>query len=100
MLRDSVSAALLGANAMGALVYLGVAPQAWVDPKLRGMNGVSGDFALWATRAVPVFFLLFLIDVFWGVSMLVRPQWRSGRRYATVWLVWLLALAVDFWHHS
>jgi len=100
MLRNPVNTALLAANVIGAFVYLKEASQAWLPPDLRGMDAIAGEPVVWATRAVPVFFLFLLIDVIWGVSMLVRPQWQSGRLYATVWLVWIIAIAVDFWHHS
>ena len=96
MLRTRVNTALLAANVIGAFVYLKEASQGWGPPELRGMD--AGEFVAWAFRALPVFLLFLLINVIWGVSKLVRPQWRSGRLYATVWLVWIIAFAVERWH--
>jgi hypothetical protein len=47
-----------------------------------------------------VFFAFLLINVIWGIAMLARVQGRSGRLYVTVWLVWIIAIAVDFAHHG
>src|SRR6476646_8722511 len=100
MLRSRVNVALALANVIGAFVYVKEASQAWVNPEQGGSDNLAAEPIVWAVRAVPVFFAFNLINVIWGIAMLARVQGRSGQLYATVWLVWIIAIAVDFAHHG
>lgn len=87
------------ANLFGAIFYLRQASEAWLEPGL-GPEDIAGEPIVWAVRAVPVFLLFLIANTAWGVLMLARPQWRSERFYSLAWLIWIIAIGIDFSHHG
>ena len=41
----------------------------------------------------------FLVNITWGVIILVRHQWSGGRLWLLTAMLWFIAVAIDFSHH-
>jgi hypothetical protein len=99
MRRNSINIALAVVNLIAAVIYVARASEAWVNPAEGGRNAIAGEPCVWAVRAVPVVLVFLIINVVWGITMLVSVRWRSSRLYASVWLLWIIAIVIDFAHH-
>jgi hypothetical protein len=56
----------------------------WVIPDYTEAHAVTAEPFIWAAAITPVVAAALLIDVPWGVVILVRRQWSSGRLYLLV----------------
>ena len=90
---------LLVLNLIGAVIYVVRASNGWVIPEERGLNSVTGEPFVWFVSILPVCVLFFVLNLTWGVLILVRKQWRSGLYWLSIIPIWLVALVVDFTHH-
>jgi hypothetical protein len=90
---------LLAANVVGASIYVWRSSFSWAIPQERGLSSTTGEPFIWALAVVPVVAVALLVNVSWGVMILRRRQWDSGRLWLLVGLIWLAAIAVDFAHH-
>ncbi len=90
---------LLVLNVLGAVLYLWRASLSWVISQEKGLNSTTGEPFIWAVAVLPIFVLFLLLNVSWGVFVLRRRQWSSGRLWLLAALVWLIAAGIDFAHH-
>lgn len=89
-------------NLGGIVLYLWAASLAWAIPSERaeGLDSITGEPLIWATRAVPVFGLFLVVNSVWLIVSLARKRWRkTWVSYALVWAAWVVAIVVDFARH-
>jgi hypothetical protein len=101
ILRQPVSLALLIANVIGAIVYVARASHSWVIPEERalGLHSQTSEPFIWAIYVLPILTVYALVNLIWGVVILWRRQWRSGRYWVGAGLIWVIAVVIDFAHH-
>ena len=90
---------LLILNLVGALLYIWRSSFSWAIPQEKGLNSTTGEPFIWAIAILPVLAVALLVNVPWGVMILKRKQWSSGRLWLFVGVIWLIAIAIDFVHH-
>jgi hypothetical protein len=95
-LRQGANLILLVMNVAGAVLYVWRASLGWAIPG----EETAGEPLLWWLAILPVISVALLINVSWGVVILWRRQWSSGRLWLLVLMVWLVATVVDFAHHG
>jgi hypothetical protein len=98
-LTQRANVILLVANLIGASLYVWRSSFSWAIPQEKGLNSTTGEPFIWALAVIPVVAVALLVNVPWGVMILRRRQWDSGRLWLLVGIVWLAAIAVDFAHH-
>ena len=91
--------ALLAFNLLGAIVYVFLASRAWAIPRERGLHSETGEPFIWFLSVAPIVAIFFVVNVIWGVLILVRRQWPRGYFWLLTALMWLLAAVIDFAHH-
>jgi hypothetical protein len=91
--------ALLALNLVGAIVYVCLASRAWAIPRERGLHSETAEPFIWFLSVAPVVAIFFVLNVIWGVLILVRRQWPRGYFCLLTALIWLLAAVIDFTHH-
>jgi hypothetical protein len=84
---------------VGAVVYVRRASMGWRIPEEMGQVPITGEPFIWAIAILPVVALFFCVNLYWGVLIVHRRQWSSGRIWLLTVLVWLTAIVIDFWHH-
>jgi len=90
------SAVLLILNLIGAARYVAVASRGWAIPG----EPVTGEPYVWAISIVPVCAVFLVLNIIWGAFILARKQWRTGIvMLLSVLPIWIVAVAIDFWHH-
>ena len=90
---------LLVANVVGVFVFLWLGSWTWTSPQERAMHIFTpGDALVWAFSALPVLAIFFVLNVSWGVVVLLGRQWKSGRTWLLVAMIWFIALAIDRAH--
>jgi len=98
-LTPIVSATLLALNIVGAILYDWRTSLAWVTPADRELNSNGAAPFVWFAAALPIVVVFFLLNVSWGTLLIWRRDWRSGRSWLMLLPVWLVAIAIDFYHH-
>ena len=98
-LTQRANAILLAVNLAGAVLYVWRSSFSWAIPQEKGLNSTTGEPFIWALAVVPVLVAALLVNVPWGIVILKRKQWSSGRLWLLVGLIWLTAIAIDFAHH-
>ena len=98
-LRTWQNIALLIVNLVGASLYVWLTSHSWALPQEKGLNSTTGEPFLWAMAVVPTLTVALLIDVPWGVIILKRKHWSSGRLLLFVGVIWVIAIAIDLVHH-
>jgi hypothetical protein len=94
------SAFLLVVNIVGICAYLWLVSFAWADPQERAMGiPITGEPFVWAAALLPIVAIFFPLNIGWGVLILVSRQWKSGRYWLLVAMLWLIAVVIDFAHH-
>lgn len=95
------SVVLLALNAIGAVVYLVRASNAWAIPQERelGIHSVTGEPYIWALAVFPVCAVFLVLNLTWGAFILPRKRWQSGVFWLLTIPIWLAALVIDFAHH-
>lgn len=91
--------ALLALNLVGAIVYVCLASHAWAIPQERGLHSQTAEPFIWFLFVAPIFAVFFVVNVIWGVLILVSRQWLRGYFWLLTALIWLLAAVIDFVHH-
>ena len=91
--------AALFVNVAGIIVYLLGASEAWLIPQEMGLNSMTGEPLVWGLVVLPVYGLFLVVNLIWGGFILRKRQWRTGRLWLCVGLMWLVAIAIDFAHH-
>jgi hypothetical protein len=89
-------------NLVGAVIFDWLASYAWVIPQeWEGGShlGTAGSSVMWIATSVPIFLCYFALNAGWGTLILGYRQWRSGRLWLAAFLIWLIALAIDYVHH-
>jgi hypothetical protein len=94
--------ALVGMNAIGATVYVLLASSAWVIPQEcdAGIRTITGEPFVWFAAIAPVIAIFFLLNLAWGIKILLRRQWNIGRMWLAAAAIWLVAVVIDFSHHQ
>jgi len=90
---------LLALNLVGAIVYVCLASRGWAIPRERGLHSETAEPFIWFLSIAPIVAIFLLVNVIWGVLILVRRQWRSGYLWLLTALIWLVAAVIDFAHH-
>jgi len=91
--------ALIALNLIGAIVYVRLASHTWAIPQERGLHSQTAEPFIWFMFVMPIFTIFFVVDVIWGVLILVYRQWRSGYLWLLTALIWLVAAVIDFAQH-
>jgi hypothetical protein len=91
--------ALIAFNFVGAIVYVCLASRAWTIPRERGLHSATAEPFIWFLSVAPIVAIFFVVNVIWGVLILVRRRWRSGYLWLLTALIWLVAAVTDFAHH-
>ena len=96
--RDRLGLALFIANVTGAIVYVFASMASWAIPEERaaGINTVTGEPFVWATRTFPVFIWFGLINLLW-ISRL--RKWRESFFLIATAMIWVIGVWIDFTHH-
>jgi hypothetical protein len=90
---------LLVLNAIGAIVYVYRASPSWRIPEEHGLVPITGEPLVWFAGILPVVAVCFVLNLTWGILVLVRRQWQNGSLWLLAALCWLVAIWVDFAHH-
>jgi hypothetical protein len=92
---------LIACNVIGIATYLLMASHAWAIPQERalGLNSTTGEPFIWATAVFPIYAVFLLLNSVWGVRLLRRQDWISGRFWLATFGFWIAAVTVDFAHH-
>ncbi len=100
-LSQAFNLSLLTCNGVGTATYLVLASRAWAIPEERalGLNSTTGEPFVWATSVFPIYAVFSLLNCIWGVLLLKRHDWRSGRFWIVTFGLWLGAVVIDFAHH-
>jgi hypothetical protein len=96
-----VDGVLLVANAVGALIYVLRARQAWVIPEeaANGIHTITGEPFVWAVAVLPVWIVFLVINLTWAVTILARRRWLQFRTWLMSPFIWIIAVTIDFAHH-
>ena len=96
-----MSVVILLANILGSAIYLLGARHTWIIPEeqAEGINVITGEPFVWASFVLPVWFVFLVINLGWGLTIVVRRLWLDGRIWLTTLLIWIVAVIVDFAHH-
>ena len=90
--------ALLAANLIGIFFYLKNASLAWAIPEEAGLNPATAGVAMvWGLGALPILVLFLIVDLIWWSVIFPRHLKKWPASAAS--LLWVLAVAIDFWHH-
>jgi hypothetical protein len=98
-LKQQLNLLILIVNAAVASLYVWRSSLGWVIPEEKGLNSTTAEPFIWAFAVFPVLAIALLINLIWGVIIFRRHQWRSGRTWLCIGVVWLVAIAMDFAHH-
>jgi len=98
-LKQRTNIILLVINVAGAFLYVWRASFSWAIPEEKGLNSITGEPFIWAVAVLPVFAVALLMNISWGVIILRRRRWASGRLWLFTATIWLVAIAIDFAHH-
>ena len=100
-LSHAFNVCLLTCNAVGIAIYLVLASRAWAIPEERalGLNSTTGEPFIWALSVFPIYAVFFLVNCIWGMLLLRRHDWRSGRFWIGTFGLWVGAVVIDFAHH-
>ena len=90
---------LLSLNVLGAIAYVIGASHGWRIPEEHGEIPVSGEPYAWFAGILPVIAIFLPLNFAWGLGILLRRRWWSGRFWLFSALIWLVAVAIDFAHH-
>jgi hypothetical protein len=92
---------ILLANVLGVGLYLLGARHAWVIPeeKANGIHVITGEPFVWASFVLPVWIVFLVLNLAWGSMILARRRWLDGRVWLIAFLVWMIAVIIDFTHH-
>jgi hypothetical protein len=93
---------LLTLNAFGASAYVLLASHARVIPQEcdAGIHTTTGEPFVWFGSIAPVIAVFFLLNLLWGIVILRRGQWDSGRMWLAAAAIWVVAAIIDFSHHQ
>ena len=90
---------LLALNVLGAIAYVMGASHGWRIPEEHGMIPVSGEPFVWFAGILPVIAIFLPLNFAWGLGILLRRRWWSGRFWLFSAAIWLVAVVIDFAHH-
>ena len=99
---SKVNLGLVIANVLGITAYLYLTSRyAWAIPQERehGVHTVTGEPFIWAGIVVPIWATFALINLIWGVTIVVKERWRIALLWLAVVCMWLVAVVIDFAHH-
>ena len=93
--------ALTVLNAIGAIIYVARASNAWAIPQERaaGVYSVTGEPFVWFFEIWPVVGVFLIVNLAWGALILVRRHWASAILWLMAAMIWLVAVWIDFAHH-
>lgn len=88
-------------NALGIVLFLDLASDAWIEPELANVPGASaGDFIVWGFQAFPVLIVFLLLHVFLAVTMLHGAHRLWLCVVGATAAFWLVAFFLDNAHHG
>jgi len=89
-------------NVIGAGAYVLLASRAWVIRQEceAGVNSITGEPLVWISSIAPVIVFFFLLNLAWGIIILKRRQWKTGRMWLATAAIWIVAAIIDFSHHQ
>jgi hypothetical protein len=93
--------ALTVLNAIGAIIYVARASNAWAIPQERaaGVYSETGEPFVWFLEIWPIVGVFFVVNLAWGALILARRHWASGRLWLMAAMIWLVAVWIDFARH-
>jgi hypothetical protein len=101
-MRSKVNLGLVIANCAGIAVYLYWCSRwAWYIPAEReaGIDATTAEPFLWAAIVVMVGGPFLVIDLIWGLTIIIKKRWRSAPFWFAVLCMWLVSVVIDFAHH-
>jgi hypothetical protein len=98
-LAKRICVAVLIVNVVGIAIYLLAASKSWVIPQEKGLNSTTGEPLVWGVFVLPIYGVFFVLNLIWGGFIVKGRQWRIGRLWLLVGLMWLVAIVIDFAHH-
>ncbi len=92
---------LLVINVVGAILYIFVASNGWANPEERaaGITTVTGEPFVWFGSILPIVTVFLLINLAWGVAIILHRNWQGARLWLLTAGLWLGAVAIDFSNH-
>lgn len=90
---------MLGLNALGAVAYVAMSSYSWAIPEEHGIVPITGEPFVWFTGIFPLCAGFFLLNVTWGVFIVIDRHWRSSRYWLAIIPIWIAAIWIDFAHH-
>jgi len=88
---------LLLLNLGGAFTYLVLASRGWRNQADSDLP-ITGEPFVWAA-ALPVFGLFSIVNVAWGMKILIRRSWDHAKLWLMTAGIWLAAIWLDFANH-
>jgi len=73
----------------------------WAIPQERsaGIHSVTGEPIIWAIATAEVLLPFVVLNLSWGVFVILRKRSRNARMLLLTPLIWLAAILIDFAHH-
>jgi hypothetical protein len=94
-----MSRMLLVLNTLGAVIYVFRASPSWAIPQEHGLISPTGEPFVWAAAVFPILAAFLLLNLIWGIVILVRKQWFNVRLWLLTTPIWMVAIGIDFYHH-
>lgn len=82
----------------GSVIYLKLASTGWRSASEGGQVPVTGEPFVWAA-SLPFLFLVVLVNVAWGIWIILRRPANGKTAFAASLLVMVGSVALDFAHH-
>ncbi len=74
-------------------------PPSWAIPEEHCEIPVTGEPFVWFVGIFPTALVFPLLNLFWGAVIVKSRRWRLSLYWASLFLIWPIALWVDFSHH-
>ena len=94
-----MSLALLILNVIGAVGYVAAASHGWRSLHDLKFGPPTGEPFVWALWVAPILAVFTLLNLSWGIKILLGRRWNSGRLWLLAGLIWIVAILIDFAHH-
>lgn len=70
---------LLVLNIIGAIIYVWFASRGWVTPQVKELHAETAEPFIWALSVIPVMGIFFLINIGWGIVILIGENGKAAK---------------------